>query len=190
MSKMISAVLALSSVAGVAMSAEGLGDGGSADPLADLGLGLEDQSVAAAEAPVTEAAASEDAAVPARAPRKEVEIADLDFGFADFVPTQKRGGGERGSKYDFDNLVAPVAKEDGSGFKYATFTALPADPANADIDALKRSVQSATTQANRAAKEAGRPNYYVTRQAIKDGEVVGVTVYRVDATIAKEAATE
>lgn len=154
------------------------------DPLADLGLDLGNNDAGGGEAPVTADAAATEAA---KEKRKEVAIADLEFGFADFIPAQKRGGAS-GSKYEFDKLVAPVAKEDGSGWKYATFVAKPENPAEFDAEALKRSVQSATTAANRAAKDSGAPNRYVTRQHIVGGEFVGVIVFRVDGTVDSEEA--
>ena len=149
------------------------------DALADLGLNLDNTN--AETAPVA------DTAVAVANAREEVEIGELEFGFADFVPAQKRGGAS-GSKYEFDKLDAPVAKEDGTGWKYATFTAKLQE--GVDADKLKRSVQSATTAANRAAKDSGAPNRYVTRQHIVAGEFAGVIVFRVDGTIATEDKAE
>ena len=156
------------------------------DPLADLGLDLGNDAagggeaaIVPADAPVVTTATGEKVA------REEVNIGELVFEEVEFIPAQKRGGAS-GSKYEFDKLPAPVAKEDGTGFKYATFTA-NLQP-GVDADKLKRSVQSATTAENRAAKEAGLPNYYVTRQKIVAGEFAGITVFRVDATTAKEEA--
>lgn len=149
------------------------------DPLADLGLDIE--QTASTEA--TEVAA-EAASEPAKAAREEVNIGELEFGEADFIPTAKRGG-PSGSKYEFDKLEAPVAKEDGSGFRYKTFLAR-LQPGE-DADKLKRSVQSAVTAANRSAKDSGAPNRYITRTAVQGGEFVGVTVFRVDDTLGGEA---
>jgi len=150
------------------------------DPLADLGLDIDD---AAEQGAVNTANADSEASAPAAKAREEVVIGELEFGFADFVPSAKRGG-PSGSKYEFDKLAAPVAKEDGSGFKYATFTARLQD--GVDADKLKRSVQSAVTAANRSAKDSGAPNRYVTRTAVQNGEFVGVTVFRVDNTVGGE----
>ena len=158
------------------------------DALADLGLDLGTDTVATAEVAATETpvVAADAAAGEAATKREEVAIADLEFGFVDLIPAQKRGGAS-GSKYEFHKLVAPVAKEDGTGFKYATFTVKPENAADFDADKLKRSVQSATTAENREAKKEGRVDRYITRQAIVGGEFVGVTVFRVDATLDAEA---
>lgn len=166
--------------------------------LSDLGLDLDLGTAATDTAPVTEpvtestvGANADGAATEAKTPREEVAIAELEFGFADLVPAQKRGGNTGGSKYDFDKLVAPEAKEDGSGYRYATFLVKPEDPENFDAERVKRSVQSAVTAANKSAKDDGLPNKYVTRQAIDGGKFVGVTVFRVDATLdTEEAAAE
>lgn len=148
------------------------------DALADLGLDLGTTTeTAVVETPVVAAA---DAATAGK--REEVAIAELEFGFVDLIPAQKRGGAS-GSKYEFHKLAAPVAKEDGSGFRYATFTVKPEDAANFDADKLKRSVQSATTAENREAKKEGRVERYITRQHIVGGEFAGVIVFRVDATL-------
>lgn len=146
------------------------------DPLADLGLDIEQTSASAVE---QEQPAAENAAE-APAARAEVNIGELEFGEADFIPTAKRGG-PSGSKYEFDKLDAPVAKEDGSGYRYKTFLAR-LQPGE-DADKLKRSVQSAVTAANRSAKDSGAPNRYITRTAVQGGEFVGVTVFRVDGTL-------
>ena len=159
------------------------------DPLADLGLDLGNAGGTAVEgtdgAPVPAEASGAEAAVAAateaKDKRKEVEIADLEFGFVDLIPQMKRGGAT-GSKYEFDKLVAPVAKEDGSGFKYAMFVAKLANPED-DAAALKRSVQSATTAENKSHKDAGTPNRYITRTHVVNGEFAGVAVFRVDATL-------
>lgn len=148
------------------------------DPLADLGLDLGDSTAAVTEQPATDTAPAEP-----KQKREEVEIGELEFGEADFLPALKRGG-EKGSKYDFDGLGAPVAKEDGSGFRYKFFTVrrLP----DVDLDKLKRSVQSATTAANRAEKEAGSGKYFATRSYVENGEQVGIRVFRVDNTVKTE----
>lgn len=163
--------------------------------LADLGIDLGNdttavtstETVTASEVGSVEAVVGTEAT---KAPREEVAIADLEFGFADFLPAQRRGGGSKDSKYDFDSLVAPVAKEDGSGYRYATFLVKPEDAENFDAERVKRSVQSAVTAANKSAKDDGLPNKYVTRQNIVAGVFVGVTVFRVDQTLATEEAAE
>ncbi|WKV17028.1 hypothetical protein [Nostoc phage NMeng1] len=139
--------------------------------LADLGLDT--------AAPTAGAAAD----APARAPREEVEIGDIEFGTTDLIPTMKRGG-DKGSKYQFDKLAAPVAK-DGGGYSYSTFSVsvMP----GVDPDKLRRSVQSATTAANRASKADGSVAYYITRSRLVAGEFAGMTVFRVDGTLGKDA---
>lgn len=164
--------------------------------LADLGLDL-GAEVVATDAVVTETpvvaetvVTTEATATEAKEKREEVAIAELEFGFADFIPAQKRGGSS-GSKYDFDGLVAPVLKDEANaslGYKYATFTVKPENADDFDADKLKRSVQSAVTAANKASKDAGTVNRYLTRQAIVNGVFVGVTVFRVDATQNTDAA--
>jgi hypothetical protein len=151
------------------------------DALADLGLDLGlDIAAGAADTPAAHTEKK------TRAPRETVEIGELEFGSADFVPALKRGGGggATGSKYQFDKLVAPVAKEDGTGWKYSTFVAR-AQP-EVDVDKLKRSVQSAVTAENRKNKEANSPVRFVTRSLQEAGEITGVIVYRVDQTLASE----
>ena len=169
------------------------------DALADLGLDLGTDTTVAGSAEVVNApvetpvvadastAVVADTAVAAdaatKAPREEVAIAEIETGFADFIPAQKRGGGG-GSKYDkIETLVAPVAKEDGSGFKYAVATIKPEDATNFDEGRLTRSVQSAVTATNKSAKDEGRAHRYATRRAVVDGVFVGVNVYRVDGTL-------
>lgn len=154
------------------------------DPLADLGLDLDDATPAgaaddAASTEATDAAgdAPEGTEAKAKQTREEVEIGELEFGFAEFLPTAKRGGGERGSKYDFDKLVAPVTVDGKT--RYATFLAR-LQP-GVDEDKLKRSVQSATSAANREAKAEGSPAYFATRTEVVDGSFVGIRVFRTDA---------
>jgi hypothetical protein len=154
------------------------------DPLADLGLD---------DAPVTKTVTKPapkvvEATVEATAPatnghdteasgRDEVEIGDIEFGFSEFIPTAKRKA--EGSKYKFDDLVAPSVWTDGPNKgkpKIANFFVklLP----GVDADKLRRSVQSATTQANRQGADAGK--YFVSRTATKNGEFIGMIVYRTD----------
>lgn len=149
------------------------------DALAGLGIDLGDNGA------VTEAVAAEAGAVveaptekAPRAPRKEVEVGEILLGEADELPELVRlggGGGRTGSKYPFDQLAAPVDNGNG-GLKYATFTVNV--QAGVDPDALKRSVQSAATAANRDAKASGSGAKFETRSKNVDGVVVGVTVYR------------
>lgn len=168
-----------------------------ADALADLGLeGLGTE--VSATSPVQADATTEqtdgpvDSSVPdvqnsatgEKKKREHVEIGELEFETVDFIPELKRGGGAGGtreSKYDFDGLAAPVAKEDGSGYSYAVFTA-KLQP-GVDPEALKRSVQSANTAENRKQKDAKSEKRFITRSILKDGEFVGMRVFRVDGTL-------
>lgn len=160
-----------------------------ASDFADLGLGLDLVADAGAVAPV-ETPVETQVVTPAEVgaveavvatKREEVAIADLEFGEEDFIPALKRGG-TKGSKYEFDKLTAPVAKEDGSGFKYSTFLVRPENAEDFDAVRLKRSVQTASTNANATAKDEGRVERYLTRQKLVNGVFVGVTVFRVDGT--------
>jgi len=103
---------------------------------------------------------------------KKVEVGDIELGFAEFIPRAKRTSG--GSKYKFDALVTPQKK--GNKTLYANFLVklLP----GADADKLRRSVQSATTQANRQGLNEGK--YFVSRSVNKDGVFFGMQVFRTD----------
>jgi hypothetical protein len=143
------------------------------DPLADLGLDTPTETATETAAPAA-AAAPEAATEPAdEATREEVEVGDLEFGFVDYIPTTKRR--TEGSKYKFDALQAPQDK-DGKK-RYAQFT-VKLQP-GVDADKLRRSVQSATTQANRQGSQAGK--YFVSRSLNDDkGAFVGMQVIRTD----------
>jgi hypothetical protein len=153
------------------------------DPLADLGLTDETP----AQQPQAKASAkAKPAAQPAPAPepetvaeteqtetREEVEVGELEFGFVDFIPTAKRR--TEGSKYKFDALAAPQTKDGKT--RYAQFTVKLQE--GVDADKLRRSVQSATTQANRQGKNEGK--YFVSRSVNgADGKFVGMQVIRTD----------
>lgn len=119
----------------------------------------------------------------ARAPRVEVNVGEIIVSteFESLAPLVRGGGGgATGSKYKFDELLAPAKQADGT-WGYTSF--LVELQEGVDEDALKRSVQSANTQANGVAKKAGLPNYYVTRSVVKDGKFAGMKVYRVDNTL-------
>jgi len=143
------------------------------DALAALGLDtVADEStvphiVAAATEVTTEAAASE---------REEVDVGEIEIGEIDFIPASKRASG--GSKYKFDELAAPVAKDNGKkGYSFFRVTLQP----GVDADKLKRSVQSATTQANKQSKDRGGDAYYVTRaENDKEGKFASILVIRTD----------
>lgn len=141
------------------------------DPLADLGL----------EATTTKKAA-EQPQTAATTERKEVEVGDIEFGTVDYIPQSKRSSG--GSKYKFDDLKAPAAHPQDKNRKvYANFIVRVQD--GVDEAALKRSVQSATTQANKAGKGAGK--YFITRAVpAADGKPAGVMVIRTDDRPASE----
>lgn len=153
------------------------------DALADLGLDLE------AVAPIVPADKEVNAEKKPRAPRVEVKIGELVFGDEDELPSIERNGGgfgEREAKYDFDGLEAPYKGPNAAGeevWKYKTFTVGLLE--GVDADALKRSVNSATTAANKKAEEAKNGKYFVTRSVIKDEKFVGIKVYRIDDTTGK-----
>jgi hypothetical protein len=144
------------------------------DPLADLGLDLE-------TAPAVVAAPTKQPAVvaPVQAKtegattdREEVEVGEIEFGFVDYIPTAKRKA--EGSKYKFDKLPAPT-EVDGKP-RIANFI-VRLQP-GVEADKLRRSVQSATTQANRQGAAEGK--YFVSRSVTENGEFVGMMVLRTD----------
>lgn len=154
------------------------------DPLADLGLdaaptkakdkpatkSVPDATKPKETAPVTPPAASQ-------ADHSEVKIGDLEFGFSDFIPATKRK--VEGSKYNFDKLAAPGVWAEGPSKgkpKIANFfvALVPGE----DEGKLKRSVQSATTQANKHNEAEGK--YFASRSRIVDGKFAGMVVYRTD----------
>jgi hypothetical protein len=147
------------------------------DPLADLGLDTTTTQIV--EQPVTQAAPT--AAAPT-APatnleasdggNEEVEVGEIEFGFSEYIPTASRK--PEGSKYKFDKLPAPTTK-DGKPRIANFFVKLQP---GVDPDKLRRSVQSATTQANRQGSDAGK--YFVSRTVTEDGVFKGMTVYRTD----------
>lgn len=158
-------------------------DNTSADAAAALtALGIDADVAATAttapEAPVetTEAPAAEaptvegEAQAPAEAAFAIGEISDLSF---DEVPVAERTFSARKSQYGFEDVAAPGT--DGKKFhgKIVPFT-------GGDKDKFKRSVQSAATGQNRSAKNAGAPNYYVTRTAENEGSFVGMYIIRTD----------
>jgi hypothetical protein len=156
------------------------------DPLADLGLDTVTTKTATkpvaqskpAAAPIVEAtveAADETS-------HEEVDVGEIEFGFSEYIPSAKRKA--EGSKYKFDSLPAPGVWTDGPNKgrpKIANFT-VKLQP-GVDADKLRRSVQSATTQANRQGSDAGK--YFVSRTVTTDGKFVGMIVYRTDAKPAK-----
>lgn len=144
------------------------------DPLADLGL-TDTPTTTAAKAPAKIAEAATET-VTETASREEVEVGDLVFGYDFDVPVSKRR--TEGSKYQFDKLAAPGVFEDGPHKgkpKIANFF-VKLQP-GVDADKLRRSVQSATTQANKTNKS----KYFVSRTvADADGRFIGMKVLRTD----------
>lgn len=157
------------------------------DAFADLGLdlGSVDDLVQAADAAVkvVDDANPEEPVVVAqeKKTRKAVELGELEYGFADFVPEETRAGGVgRESRWDFDKLEAPQAYtgEDGkTKFKYATITARLVD--GETEERLRGAVSGAIAGEHR--KKNGKK--YTTRQLVKDGEFAGLTIFRVDNTL-------
>lgn len=152
------------------------------DPLADLGLD-DDTSTKQETAPVAKKTDTKTASVTktattteeATATREEVDVGEIEFGYVEYIPTAKRR--TEGSKYQFDKLPAPGVFEDGPNKgkpKIAQFT-VKVQP-GVDPDKLRRSVQSATTQANKTNKD----KYFVSRTVTKDGALVGMMVLRTD----------
>ncbi|WP_156433880.1 hypothetical protein [Bradyrhizobium retamae] len=155
------------------------------DPLADLGLddtaavtkpvtkpGTKPATKPAVEAPVEAAVEATNGDATEDNGRDEVEVGEIEFGFSEYIPTAKRKA--EGSKYKFDALQAPQKKGDKTLYAHFRVKLQP----GVDPDKLRRSVQSATTQANRQGAEAGK--YFVSRTETKDGVFVGMIVYRTD----------
>lgn len=148
------------------------------DALAALGLDSVEDTASAAS-PATEAAVAE---AKEAVEREEVDVGEIEVGEIDYIPASKRASG--GSKYKFDELKAPVVKENGkTGYSFFRVTLQP----GVDADKLKRSVQSATTQANKQAKERGADAYFATRaENDKDGKFASILVIRTDDRPAKD----
>lgn len=159
--------------------------------LADLGIEL--GAGAAADAVVAETAAG--AAVAEKAKRAQIDVGTIVLAdeSEDLPALVRTFTGERktGSKYKFADIAAPVLKDEtdaSKGFKYFT---MQIDLGENDPEAFRRSVQSATTQANNAYKtgEGDAAVYerkFVTRSFNVDGKFAGMKVYRVDNTMAAE----
>ena len=150
------------------------------DALAALGLDTVADEAQVAE---TVAAATEVPAVESNdVDRTEVDVGEIEVGEIDYIPASKRSSG--GSKYKFDELKAPVAKDNGK-FGYSFFRVV-LQP-GVEADKLKRSVQSATTQANKQAKDRGSDAYFATRaENDTDGKFKSILVIRTDDRPAKE----
>lgn len=160
------------------------------DPLADLGLDIAPTVTKAKGKPADKPAA--DTKPKADAPpmvsvtiveHHDVIVGEIELGFSDYVPASKRKS--EGTKYPFDKLVAPGVWADGPNKgkpKIANFFTKLADGETADK--LKRSVQSATTQANKHGAAEGK--YFASRSKTVDGKFVGMIVLRTDARPTKE----
>lgn len=148
--------------------------------LEDLGLNLgttEEQVAGIAEAKAVDAPVTVAAA---KTPRVEVEVGEIEVSTEamESLPALTRGGAS-GSKYPFEKLVAPVAN--GDSWNYSAFTVSLQE--GVDEDALKRSVQSATTQANSRGKTETPAKKFVTRSINEGGKFVAIKVFRVDDTL-------
>lgn len=152
------------------------------DPLADLGL-----DTAGAESG-TESNSEEDNVAKGKRPivdeDDDMDFGEIEVGVAAEVPTARRTGGS-GSRFPFAKLAAPTTNAKGEP-EIAFFTV----PYKAAFDKKKfaRSVQSATTQANRSSAAEGK--YFESRSVVVAGEFVGISVYRTDNRPDDEAAGE
>ena len=98
----------------------------------------------------------------------------------DAIPALERGFSSTKSKYGAEDIAAPGEngnKYNGKLIKYA----------GGDADKFKRSVQSSVTGQNAKAKDAGAPNYYVSRTHEVGGEFIGVYIIRTDERPAPKA---
>ena len=138
------------------------------EALEALGLDVAPEAPAANTEAVTEAKEHVE--------REEVDVGEIEIGEIDYIPASKRASG--GSKYKFDELAAPVTKDNGKkGYSFFRVTLQP----GVDSDKLRRSVASATTQANKQAKDRGHDAYYITRaENGKDGKFQSMLVIRTD----------
>ena len=149
--------------------------------LADLGLDLGAGTPAAAE---VAAETAEGAATAEKAKRAHIDVGVIVVSDeAEDLPVLVRNfTGERktGSKYKFADIAAPVAKADG-GYSYFN---MKVEVGENDADAFRRSIQSATTQANNAFKDGEDKRKFVTR-SFNDaaGKFAGMKVFRVDGTL-------
>lgn len=133
---------------------------------------VEAAAPAAEPAPATEPATDTAPAAAAAEPAFSAgSVLDLSF---DDIPETKRafaGGGK--TIYGIEDIAAPGT----DGKKYHA-KLVPFE--GGDVAAFKRSVQSSATGQNTKAKDAGAPNYYITRSHEEAGKFVGVVVIRTD----------
>lgn len=171
------------------LAALGLGDLGTPAPaeVVQTAEPVDTDSNEAQSESGTEAGASETVVVGTKTVREQVKIGEVQIeeGIA-LTPLTRVSGG---SKYKFNELRAPVKADDGS-FSYASMLVKPEE--GEDDAKLRRSVQSATTQENKKHKGSkggfdGADVYFITRSvADRAGNFVGMRVFRVDGTVAKE----
>lgn len=130
-------------------------------------------------ATTTENNVTEQASAPAaneaaetKAPSFEAgDVSDLSFDEIPAVTRSFTGGGR--TQYGIEDIPAP--NTDGKKFhgKLVEYK-------GGDEKAFRRSVQSSATGQNTKAKEAGAPNYYITRTHEVAGKFVGLLVIRTD----------
>lgn len=155
------------------------------DPLADLNL---DDAATGANTGDTGPSDENESDAPTKKKREHVNVGVIVVSEdEEMIPlTRNSAGGTRESKYKFDDLTAPKPHPTKEGaFLYSTFFVELLEGTNPD--ALKRSVQSATTAENRENKEAGTGKYFETRSVIVDGVYKGTKVFRTDAAPADKA---
>lgn len=155
--------------------------------LAELGLSTEGTATEATTETTGEAVAEK----ATRAPRVEIKINKTSVGLG-LLPARVAfggGGGPRGSKYPFADLVAPAKDEAGNVTGYAFFDILLTDVENADEKKLQGAIQAAVAQQNKQNKADGSIVRYVSRTKLDESNAyVGSSVYRVDDTVAEDDA--
>lgn len=161
--------------------------------LADLGLDLGAGTEAAKEVAVETA---EGASAAEKAKRSQIDVGTIVVSDeAEDLPVLVRNfTGERktGSKYKFADIAEPVLKDANDASKGWKYFKMTVEVGENDPDAFRRSIQSATTQANNAYKTgegeaAVYERKFVTR-SFNDaaGKFAGMNVFRVDNTLAAE----
>lgn len=133
------------------------------DPLADLGL---DTAAEPTEALSSETATTTNEDDMARS-TEDFSIGEIEIETVTELPTASRTPGV--SKYPFAKLEAPG--KNGIARFVVPFK-------GGDEKKFRRSVQSATTQANRTSASEGK--YFESRSEVKDGKFIGIAVYRTD----------
>jgi hypothetical protein len=156
--------------------------------LSSLGLDTTAAETAAANEVAPEAAHEAAVEGAEKAVREAIKITGTIAVASGELPAEApRGGfatGERGSKYPFADLVAPVKNEETGKFAYSFFEVKLTDVENADAKKLQGAIQAAVAAQNKKHKEKGEVVKYVSRTLLDAQEAyVGSAVYRVDATI-------